>query len=144
VKLAQAILETGYFNEKLSKSYYNRSNHTNMFGMGYNKRGYANTYFTTIYNGKTEKWAVYPSQWQGILDRYAWDKQNFKNNKPQDAKTVEAYIHACAVHGYWVESGRDAGYTKLLYNVMDRHKSSFDTLLAIPFFALASSILLIK
>jgi hypothetical protein len=108
--------------------------------MGYNKRGYANNYFTTKSN---EKWAIYQNSTDGILDRFAWDKKRGINN-PIESKNIDEYIHRCSVFGYWVESGRDRGYSKLLYDKLDKYNNTFETLILLPPVAIATTLLLFK
>jgi len=139
--MAQALLETGNFDAKIPSSYYVRSNFTNWFGMGYNQRGFATGFFSTRTG---EKWAVYPSATDGIRDRFAWDNKPKRKYNPIKSENIEQYISYCAKNGYWVESGRDAGYTKLLYDKLEKHGKTFDTLLAVPLITLGTAFLLLK
>lgn len=139
--MAQALLETAYFNEKISSSYYVRSNFTNWFGMGWNRRGFAVDYFRT---GTGEKWAIYKSASDGIRDRFAWDiKPNSKYN-PEKSSNIDEYISWVSKNGYWVESGRDRGYTKLVYDMLEKYGKTFDTLLIAPIVTVATAYLLFK
>lgn len=138
--MAQALIETGYFNDKIVGSYYVRSNYTNWFGMGYNHRGYCVGFFTNRFG----KWAIYKSSTDGIYDRFAWDNKPKSKYNPIESKNIDEYISYCAKNGYWVEDGRDAGYTKLLYDIIEKHNSTFNTLLRTPLIILACSLLLLK
>jgi flagellum-specific peptidoglycan hydrolase FlgJ len=131
VIMAQALIETGFFNENIPNSYYNRSNHTNWFGMGYNKRGYAIGSFNGANTTKSEAWAVYPSSWAGIKDRLSWDKQ-FKTFSPLDSVDTSDYADRLAYHHYWVENGRDKGYKKLLMQIIKDHNATFDIIIGTP------------
>jgi len=114
VILSLALWETGWFDKTRPSSNYNRSNHTNWFGMGYNKRGYASGYFFGNNTTKSEKWAKYPTSISGILDRFAWDKKNGVFN-PINSTNSDDYILRCQKNGYWVEGGRDSGVFMFTY-----------------------------
>ena len=139
--MAQALLETGYFNDKIPSSYYVRSNFTNWFGMGYNRRGFADGYFTTRTG---EKWAKYPNSSDGIRDRFAWDIKPKSKYNPSKSTNIDEYISFVARNGYWVENGRDKGYTKLLYDKLDKYGKTFDALLLAPLVTVATAYLLLK
>jgi len=137
--MSQALIESGYFKGGPT-TYYSRSNNTNAFGMGYNKRGFATSY---LVSGTGEKWAIYPNFGQAVLDRFAWDKTRTKN-KPNESINIDDYIKRCASNGYWVESGRDKGYTKLLYDILFNHGKTFDQLIAGNILILTASLLYLK
>ena len=142
VIMSQALWETGWFNETNKYSYYNRSNDTNWFGMGYNKRGYAISSFSGASSTKAEKWAVYPSSIYGILDRFAWDKKAFFS--PDDSTSSDDYIYRCEKWRYWVENGRDMGYSSIMKAMVKHYDTQFNLILAVPPLALLSTLLYFK
>jgi hypothetical protein len=139
--MAQTLTESGFYKGG-PKTYYTRSGNTNAFGMGYSKRGYATSYFTT---GSGEKWAIYPNFGQAILDRFAWDKTRPKNRpQPNESKNIDDYITKLRDNSYWVESGRDRGYTAILYGLLAKYGDTFDQLFIGNIAVLASAIMYLK
>lgn len=141
--MSQALWETGWFDKGNKYSYYNRSNHTNWFGMGYNKRGYANNFFYGNSTTKKEKWAIYPTSISGILDRFAWDKKS-GNLNPIDSINSDDYIFRCQSKGYWVEGGRDSGYSAIMRAMVKHYNDTYNAILAVPPVTLVSTILYFK
>ncbi len=141
VIMAQSLTESGFFKGGPT-TYYTRSNNTNAFGMGYNQRGYATGYFRT---GTGEKWAIYPIFGQAVLDRFAWDNTRPKNKpNPSESTDQDDYINRLRLCGYWVENGRDRGYTAIIESLLKKYDSDFNFCLNTPLIFMVSAFLFLK